>query len=272
MKKLLITHARPHIDDVTALWLLITFHPDFADAAIEFIQKGIKQTAVPEGAIAIGIGGGMFDEHKGDVGESATSLVWRWLQKEESVHLSELDRLALDRMASWVHREDLGELKTLPGWEWSMTVPVEYSFDLFNGDNQKVYAFGAQILASAFGYYKSVAQLDLDWEKHIEFDTQWGEGIALESAASGLSEKAWGMGAVLVIQINPLEGQRQFRAKQTSNVDFSETFTKVRELEPDATWFLHHEKRMLLCGSRSTSTDFVPSKLTLHQMIELVQS
>lgn len=272
MQKQLITHARPHIDDVMALWLLTSFHPDFAKASIDFIQKGVKQAPVPEGAIAIGIGGGQFDEHKGDIGESATSLVWKWLQSEPSVRLSELEKSALDRLVGWVHREDLGELKTLPGWEWSVTVPVEYSFDLFAGDNQRVYAFGAQILSVTFGYYKSIAQLDLDWDKRVEFETQWGKGVALESAASGLSEKAWSAGAVMVIQINPIEGQRQFRAKQTSSVDFSETYEKVRASEPEATWFLHHEKRMLLCGSRSTGTDFVPSKLTLQQMIDLVTS
>lgn len=266
----LVTHARPHIDDIMALWLLQQFHPDFAQASVEFIAKGSQQAAVPTDAVAIGIGGGQFDEHKGDIGESATSLVWKWLQAQPAVKLSDIDQFALDRLVQWVHREDLGQLKTQSWWEWSITVPVEYSFDLFHGDNQHVYAFGSQILAAAFGYYQSLVQLDLDWAKRIEFPTRWGKAIALESPASGLSQKAWEHGAVLVVQANPVEGQRQFRAKQDSKVDFSELYERVHALEPKASWFLHHEKRMLLCGSR-TAVTFVPSQLTLRELIGLIQ-
>lgn len=267
---LLVTHARPHIDDVAAVWLLKTYHPDFADAAIEFLQKGDSEPVIPEGAVAIGIGRGQFDEHKGDKGESATSLVWKWLREQPEVNLDPKQKLAVERLVSWVHREDLAELKMYPMWEWSVTIPVEYAFDTYDGDNHRVYDLATRIFEVVIGYYEKVAQLDVDWDSRIEFESKWGKAIALESPASGLSERAWQQGAVMVIQINPGMGTRQFRAKMDSPADFSEIYEKVRSLEPQASWFLHHEKRLLLCGSRTAST-FNPSKLTLQDMIDLVK-
>lgn len=266
----LITHAKPHVDDLAALWILKTYHPLYHDADIVFLQKTSEEPTISADAIAIGIGKGQFDEHKGDIGESATSLVWKWLLVQPEVKLEKYTSRALERLVSWVHKEDLAELKPQAWWEWSITVPLEYSWEIYPDEPQKVYDLAAEVFRSTMWYYESIAPLDDDWDKRIEFESKWGKAIALESSSRGLSERAWQHGAVMVIQLIPDGGLRQFRARVDSPVNFSDTYEKVRAHEPFASWFLHHEKRMLLCGSR-TASQITPSQLTLEQMIALVK-
>lgn len=267
----LVTHARPHLDDVAALWLLQRFHPDFADLPIEFIAISPNAASeIPETALAVGIGRGRFDEHKGDIGECAASLVWKWLVEQPEVELTSLRKIALSRMVEWVRQEDLGQLNHVDWREWSIVTPIENYWSVASGDNHQVYELGAKILDGTVVYFEGLAQLDEDWKTHVEFDTRWGKAIALTSSAAGVSQRVYGSGAVLVVQIDAQNGARQFRADAGKNVDLTEIYEKLRVLEPEASWFLHHSKQLLLCGSRSATT-FTPSKLTIEQMIELVK-
>lgn len=267
----LVTHARPHLDDVAALWLLQRFHPGMGQLPIQFIPISPNaKSEISETALAVGIGRGQFDEHKGDIGECAASLVWKWLVEQPSVELSDIRKSALSRMVEWVRQEDLGQLNHVAWREWSITIPIENYWTVTNGDNQQVYELGAKILDGALVYFEGLAQLDEDWKAHQEFSTQWGAAVALESSAAGVSQRVYGSGAVLVVQIDPQNGSRQFRADAGKGVDLTEIYEKLRLMEPDASWFLHHSKQLLLCGSRS-ATVFTPSKLTLSEMIDLVK-
>lgn len=69
--KNLVTHLRPHLDDVCALWLLRRYLPEAKDAEIGFVATNERGGDVHDSAdtVHIGVGRGMFDEHKGDVGE-----------------------------------------------------------------------------------------------------------------------------------------------------------------------------------------------------------
>ena len=267
-QSLLITHARPHFDDVVAIWLLKKFHPDFKETPIAFTDD--KPPIIPEGAIAIGIGRGQFDEHKGDAGECAASLVWKWLKEQPGVSHSSIEKTALDRIVGWALKEDLGELNNAPWREMSVVVPVENYWTVTSGDNLAVYDLAAKILEAIFVYQQGLAELDLVWPDKKAFASLWGPAIALETAAGGVSQRAYQEGNVLIVQIDPTTGARQFRADATSEVDLTAVYEVVHTQEPQASWFLHHGKKLLLCGSR-TAPKFVPSQFTLEQMIELVR-
>ena len=63
--KILITHARPHFDDVLAMWFAPKVSSDFTKAEIAFTDENRQ---LFRRATAIGISRGQFDEHKGDEG------------------------------------------------------------------------------------------------------------------------------------------------------------------------------------------------------------
>lgn len=269
--KQLVTHARPHLDDVAAVWLLKKFHPDYHEADVQFLTRPAHgQFAIPHGAVAVGIGRGQFDEHKGDLEDCATSLVWKWLAKQSRVKIDTETRAALDRLVGWVLKEDLGQLNSIEWREWSVSTVFANYDEVVDDDDQQVYVFGVQLLESLLVAFRDQVKLDEDWAKRTEFLTRWGKAVALESEVYGSSWRAYRAGAVLVCEIDRVKGYRQFRAEATSEVDLSAVYEVVKKKEPKASWFLHHSKRLLLCGS-SSATDFVTSKLTLEQMIDLVK-
>lgn len=271
MSKLLVTHARPHLDDVAAIWVLRKFHPDFADAKMEFLVRPAGgQFVIPHDATAIGIGRGQFDEHKGDLEDCAATLVWKWLIAEPDVTIGTKTRSAVDRLMSWVLKEDLGQLNGVDWRDWSVSAAYANYEEVVDEDDHRVYEFGVQLLESLLIGFQDQLALDADWAGRVEFDTQWGKAVALISDVHGSSARAYRDGAVLVIEIDRTKGFRQFRADAHSTVDLSEVYEVVRKKEPDASWFFHHSKRLLLCGS-SSATEFIPSQLTLEQMIELVK-
>lgn len=122
-----VTHHKPHVDEVVALWLLRRFgediFPGVQTATIEYINPG---RALPdgrnaadweaEGKLLLGVGGGLFDEHP-DAGEdravdaSATTLVAEALGLMRNRDLRAILRYAQNNDAKGAHMMfDLAEL------------------------------------------------------------------------------------------------------------------------------------------------------------------
>lgn len=111
----IVTHERPHIDEICALWLLKRFggekFPGVAEAPVSFwatggeAPDGLKAEMYEEqGFLLIGVGGGRFDEHPrpgqpAKKNECATTLV----AKELGVD----DDPALERIVKFVINADL---------------------------------------------------------------------------------------------------------------------------------------------------------------------
>ena len=55
------------------------------------------------------------------------------------------------------------------------------------------------------------------------------------------------------------------------DLDLSPIYEKVKELDPEADWFLHQSHHMVLCGS-SAAPDARPTKLTFEELIEVAKS
>ena len=53
-------------------------------------------------------------------------------------------------------------------------------------------------------------------------------------------------------------------------IDLTALYEDVKKQDPDATWFLHASKHMLLNGS-AKNPDMKPTKLTLSEVIETVK-
>jgi hypothetical protein len=96
-----VTHERPHLDEIFAYWLLKKYgeklFPGVSSAQLTFVPNGLSPE-IPEGAIALGIGGGMFDEHPTANGERkgaecASTLVVKFIGVHELPELQALLRL-----------------------------------------------------------------------------------------------------------------------------------------------------------------------------------
>jgi hypothetical protein len=59
-------------------------------------------------------------------------------------------------------------------------------------------------------------------------------------------------------------------ARSRSNVDLTPVYRDLRRIEPDADWYLHPSKRLLLCGT-AKAPPRVPSKLSLEELVGVLR-
>lgn len=130
----------------------------------------------------------------------------------------------------------------------------------------------AAMLSNLDAWYENeVRQLRLEaaFASRIEFETTWGLGIAMESDDGGSSRLAYGHGAVLYVYRDG-RGWMGIAARSQSAVDLSEVYADLRRLDGEADWYLHANKRLLLCGT-AKSPPRTPSRLTLAELVHVIQ-
>ncbi|MFH0928585.1 MAG: hypothetical protein V1821_03885 [bacterium] len=269
--KTLVTHLLPHLDDICGLWLVKRYLPGWSQARTVFLTRQSSQMATykkqpvdsdPQ-IIHVGVGRGRFDEHKGDVGKSASLLVFEYLLKINKIPAA--DRAPLQNLVEAIRQEDTGELKTLPHrnlFLGSLLSAIESSKERTR--------IGLTLLDAALEKYRGEIKLLQDFKKARSFQTPWGKGVALKTAEGGADALAYQRGFVIALILNPVGGWRMFRSRPDSKVNLTKIYQAVKGKEPQADWFLHHSGKLLLCGS-STAAKVRMSKLSLQEMIELIK-
>lgn len=267
--KLLVTHVNPHLDDICGVWLYRKFVPGWQKSRIHFISTsangvvyGKKAVDADSEIVHVGVGRGKYDEHKGNIGQSAATLVLADLKKRKLLPKDHLLIPALQKVVDYVLDGDLG-LRTSKDSIYEVGAVVQWII----GSEKRLKA-GEILLDALLLAMKDRVQLELDWKKKKIFNTKWGKGVGIVSSVRG-AQRAYEEGFVLLVQLDPKLGYRSIRANARSRVDLSQAFARAKKAEPPADWYLHHSKRMLICGS-----DVAPqsnlSKLTLDQLIGLV--
>jgi len=125
-------------------------------------------------------------------------------------------------------------------------------------------------------------------ERGIEFQTKWGKAIAIETLNDTVLKLAQIMGYVVAVRKDPSTENVRIKARprkransqkpraksqifEDVDIDLTRVYEKLKKMDPDATWFLHVSKRMLLNGSPK-NPDMRGSKLTLSEVVELLQN
>ncbi len=267
--KALITHLRPHLDDICGLWLLKRYFPEARDASIDFIptnERGGDVTDDPEVAY-IGVGRGRFDEHKGDVGECATTLVY----KEVAPHIADtLEKRAVEKIVEWVFQEDTGRLGTIPYRAFTVPSIIEGYFDGHDRDSHATTEFGFAMLDALIVMQRNQVLLEDDWKNRIEFDSRFGRAVAIVGNSRQMDSYAYAQGFPLVVIMQPGGTYHTIRASAASNTDLTTVYEELHRREPEASWYFHHSKKMLICGGDHALTA-TPSKLSLQELIDLLK-
>lgn len=267
--KTLVTHINPHLDDIFAIWLLKKFDPKFKDFGVDFISanhnSGDQET---EEKVFVGTGGGKFDEHKEGLHTCAGSLVFDYLRNENLLPEDKLAVKAIEEMVEWNKKIDTGTIPIEAYDEFSVPAFIR-SKDNNKQTSLKDVELGSEILERILEMQKRKQQSIKDWEKRVEFETKFGKTYAIKS---GTIDRPFckRMGGDLFIIHNPKYPSIQyFTPSQT--LDLSPIYEKVKEMDPDAGWYLHQSHHMVLCGS-SAAPDAKPTKLTFEQLIEMSKS
>jgi hypothetical protein len=269
MSKTLITHINPHLDDIAALWLFKKFHPDFTDAEIKFVSaaKGNLPADESEDEVYLGVGRGKYDEHKGDLEDAAVSLVWKDLKSQNFGPKNEEEEKALDELVDFVRLDDLGKLKDLKYSEFSF--PGFIRIGGGQEDSIKNTELGFEILNRIFKILTNKQKANKEWENAITLDTKWGKGYAVSGTYVNRSFCDTKDGEVYLM-VDPKHKAVQFYTPN-DNIDLESIYQKVKEADPNASWFLHQSHKMVICGSGS-APDSTPTKLNFNQLIEILKS
>lgn len=126
-------------------------------------------------------------------------------------------------------------------------------------------------------------------ERGREFESVWGKGLSIETVNDATMKLALKQGFVVVVRRDPKHGFVRIKARPSKSdhsifskgsdtesdqavnneVDLTEVYEKLVDKDPDATWFLHASKKMLLNGS-SKNPHSRATKLSMEDIVFLL--
>lgn len=268
--KILVTHINPHLDDIAAIWLYKKFQNGWKEAKVDFISqtKGNKSLEENDDLVYIGVGRGKFDEHKGDLGDCSTSLIWKYFKKIGILPKDELLIKALDELVEWVRLGDLGRLPEEKYGDFSLPAFIRPTDSTILG-SKKAVELGGEILERILAVLKKNQQSLQDWQGRVEFKSSFGRSFAIKSHSinRGFCNK---MAGELFLMYDPKYGSVQFYTP-SQKIDLEPIYQKIKQLRPQEQWYLHQSHHMVLCGS-SSAPDVKPTTLSWEELIEVAKS
>ena len=104
----------------------------------------------------------------------------------------------------------------------------------------------------------------------IKFESKWGEGLGVETVNDDVIKLGQMMGASVVVRRDPRKGYVRIKANPKSDTDLTQTYEQLKKMDPEATWFLHVSRKMLLNGTTKNPT-MRPTKLKLDDIIAVLK-
>ncbi len=279
MKRIIVTHINPDLDAVAACWLVKRFWPEWGEAKIEFVPAGTKYKGkADEMVVHVDTGGGEYDHHQSSGEQKITSATELVFEKSVKDRIKKaIERQALARMVRVIT-----EIDNFRELMWPEAYNDRYDFGLheiinvwatmYKDNPQKVMALGFMALDGVLNVFKNKVRAEEVVRKQgKEFESQWGLSLAIETGNSYVEHLAQKMGYVVVIRRHPDKGFIRITARWDKGVDLSEVYEKLKIKDPQATWFLHPSKCMLLNGARS-NPNMKTTRLSLEEVVETVKA
>ena len=185
-------------------------------------------------------GGGRFDHHQRAATDlCAAELVRRAVAPHD---------LPLQRMVQQVCQIDNARAPSGDSAFFNINALIAGYNLLFPNRPHHVAAAMLPNLDAWYEHESRQIRLEQAFIHRLEFDTPWGLGIAMESDEGGSSKLAYGHGAVLYAYRDG-NGWMGVAAQSRSRVDLSHVYGDLRTIDAHADWFLHTNRRLLLCGT-----------------------
>ncbi len=267
--KRIITHIRPHLDDICAAWLLKRYQPGAENAALEFLpaDRRVSEPDADLGIIYVGMARGRFDEHKGDVGDCATTLVHKAIKGRIA---DPEEAAAIAKIVAWVLEEDTGKLNAVAYREFTVPMVFQGEYERTGRDSSAVAELGYRLLDALLVSERNMVRLETAWAKRQEFQSRYGRAVALVSTAREIDSYGYAHGFDLVLYMNPDGSYRNIRGRAGTDIDLTAVHEALAKEDPTATWYFHHTKKLLICGGE-LAPDAKPSQLPFERLIELVR-
>lgn len=299
--KIIVTHMAPDWDAITSVWLLKKYLAGWQDAHVKFVPAGQRLHNIklkPENLelndpiekvgdneiIHVDTGLGPLDHHQiHDTSVSAASRTWNYVLeqfKEANDHFTKEHKEAVARIVKVV--VDIDHFKEV---FWHDAASDIYEFSLIGvleglkyerpGQDNACVSFGITCLNALTAEFENRLWAEQEIrEKGKIFDTKFGKGIGFETLNDTVLKLAQKMGYILVIRKDPRKGYIRIKTlpdqENKKGIDLTSIYQQLSKMDPDATWFLHVSKKMLLNGTPK-NPKMVPTKLSLHEIIKVLE-
>ncbi|KKU45863.1 MAG: hypothetical protein UX64_C0020G0006 [Microgenomates group bacterium GW2011_GWC2_46_7] len=279
MTKLIVTHHHPDLDAIMASWLLVRFdQPQYGDSSFAFVPAPTTYKNQPvdsdEKIVHVDVGAGKFDHHKlGGFVTCAAKLVWEELVAESKIEPSDQPLKEMIEVAY--------EIDTFKDYYWQDTdkprmafmlheiIPALHRLQIY--DNEAVMRLG-------FSYLDGVYQRLKDNEKGkeavmegVEFESKWGKGIVVKTAADDVSKIAQKMGYEIVVIEDAQHGYLKIKTAPGVKLSLQTLYDKIGERESQSRWVYHNSGHMLFSGS-DKGEQKEPTQLKLSDILEMIEN
>ena len=299
--KIIVTHMSPDWDAITSVWLIKKYLAGWQEADVKFVPAGQRlnnlklrtknleqndpiETSGEDEVIHVDTGLGPLDHHQTqDKNVSAASRTWDYVQsqfREAHDKLTPEHNEAVSRIVKVVVDIDhFGEVF------WHDAASDIYEFSLLGvleglkyekpGQDPLYLKFGINCLNALTAEFENRIWAEREIrEKGIKFETSMGKGIGFETLNDTVLKLAQKMGYQLVVRKDPRKGYVRIKTlpdqEGKKGIDLTNVYHQLSKMDPDATWFLHVSKKMLLNGTPK-NPKMVPTKLTLREIIRVLE-
>ncbi len=271
--KTIVTHIGPDLDAISAIWIVKTFWPDWEEAALAFVPAGKTLDNLPHDnnpeVLHVDTGMGTFDHHQSDADTCAAKLVYEEVVRQKG------ENEALGRLVAVVNeidhfREVYFPNPTADYYELGLVAAIDGWRLMYPEDPLKIVSLGMNGLDGIYKTFqnKVAAEHELK-ERGVPFETKWGRAVGVETGNDETVHLAQKMGYVVVVRKDPKKGSVRIKSLPREDIDLTAMYDRLKKEEPEATWFLHASRHMVLNGS-SKNPDFKPSTKSLADVIKLL--
>lgn len=294
--KIIVTHMSPDWDAISSVWLLKKYLSGWQDASVQFVPAGqrLRGPATPREVIEkidgnevihVDTGLGLLDHHQTqDRTVSAASLTWDYVRSQftkAGEHLTPVHEQAVSRVVQFV--VDTDHFKEV-FWadpdadyhEFTLLGLLEGLKQVKQNQDDLYVTFGIQCLEAMVATFENRIWAEKEIaEKGVQFETKYGKGIGFETLNDTVLKLSQKMGYVVVVRKDPRKGYVRIKTLpddgDKKGADLTLAYEQLKKIDPNATWFLHISKKMLLNGTPK-NPKMVPTKLKLVDIIKVLKN
>ncbi len=274
--KIIVTHLSPDLDAITSTWLIKRFLKGWEEAIIKFVPAGSTLNNQPpdieKNIIHVDTGLGKFDHHQSNENTCASKKVFQFLKQKKFIKKKEI--LPLERLVELVNVIDhFGEVlfpdPANDRYELMIHQIIENSKTIVN-DDEELIKIHLQNLDFVFQGFKNKIKAEEELKKGLIFQSKFGLAIALFSSNEESLKLALKNKFMLAIRKDPKRKYLKIKSKPSQQIDLTLVYEKLKSLDPNAYWYLHPSKNIIINGSAKSPMK-KPTLLTLNQVIEIIK-
>lgn len=287
--KTIVTHFAPDVDAIASVWLLKRFSPLWEEADVAYVSAGktLNNEIVDTNPdiMHVDTGMGILDHHQTGEDTCAAKRTLEYIAAQtQNLELKtqnygkhyNLPDEALERLVEVVNDIDHFREAHYPNpeadfYDFGLVGILDGLKLLYSDDNHRILEAGMTALDGIYKTFQNKVWAEKEIkEKGVVFKTKWGKGVGVETINDEVVRVAQKMGTIIAVRKDPKKGFVRIKALPGTTIDLSSCYNICRKKDPDATWFLHAGKKMLLNGSYK-NPDSKPTRLSLKEIIDVLR-